>query len=152
MSGEQVRLMGELARIVIPTVPGTGPPCRLRSLALWLGRGEKRRDAKPQGRQAEPTSFLGVFRVLSGLVTQGSDFLRHSSGVPPPPSWKKRRPGRIVGTVASWTRPRPGYPLSGCVRASRRAGTFHRSSTRVVLRHRDRNTRTSIPVHRVFGR
>src|SRR3989304_2913105 len=96
MSGEQVRLMGELARIVIPTVPGTGPPCRLRSLALWLGRGEKRRDAKPQGRQAEPTSFLGVFRVLSGLVTQGLDFLRHSSGVPPPPSWKKRRPWRIV--------------------------------------------------------
>ena len=58
---------------------------------------------------------------------------------------KKRRPQRIVRALASWTRPRPGYPLSGCVPASRRAGTFHRASIRVVLRHRDRNTRTSIP-------
>src|SRR3972149_6243203 len=58
---------------------------------------------------------------------------------------KKRRPQRIVRALASWTRPRPGYPLSGCVPASRRAGTFHRASIRVVLRDRDRNTRTSLP-------
>ena len=72
--------------------------------------------------------FSWVFRVLSGWVTKGLDFLRHSSGVPSPPSWKKRRSGRIVRAVASWTRPRPGYPLSGCVPASRCTGTFHRAS------------------------
>src|SRR3990172_2742082 len=70
-----------------------------------------------------------------------------SAGMPTlkPDEPKKRRPQRIVRALASWTRPRPGYPLSGCVPASRRAGTFHRASIRVVLRHRDRNTRTSIP-------
>src|SRR3972149_3873171 len=36
------------------------------------------------------THIFWVFRVLSGLVTQGSDFLRHSSGVPAPPRSKKR--------------------------------------------------------------